>query len=73
MGDVWTESRRGEEVDLAALESYISLPSSSIIDILEINPENILVIDDYESKFFDRVMSVSEDGDHLIAEEKTNR
>lgn len=60
----------GEEVDLAALESYISLPSSSIIDILEINPENILVIDDYESKFFDRVMSVSEDGDHLIAEEK---
>lgn len=60
----------GEEVDLAALESYISLPSSSIIDILEINSENILVIDDYESKFFDRVMSVSEDGDHLIAEEK---
>ena len=60
----------GEEVDLAALESYISLPSSSIIDILEINPENILVIDDYESKFFDRVMSVSEEGDHLIAEEK---
>lgn len=60
----------GEEVDLAALESYISLPSSSIIDILEINPENILIIDDYESKFYDRVMSVGEDGDHLVAEEK---
>lgn len=60
----------GEEIDLAALESYISLPSSSIVDILEINPESILIIDDYESKFTDRVISVEEEGDHLIAVEK---
>ena len=60
----------GDEIDLAALESYISLPSSSIIDILEINPENILIIDDYESKFCDRVISVSEEEDHLVAVEK---
>lgn len=60
----------GEEVDLAALESYISLPSSSIVDILEVNPESILIIDDYESKFTDRVISVEEEGDHLIAVEK---
>ena len=52
--------RDGQEIDLAALESYISLPSSSIIDLLEIQPENILVIDDYKSVFKDKVVSVSE-------------
>jgi len=49
--------RKGAKVDLAALESYISLTTSSIIDTLEIYPENILVIDDFESKFTDTVMA----------------
>lgn len=43
----------GDEIDLAAFESYISLTSSSIIDTIEIYPENILVVNDYESIFTD--------------------
>lgn len=41
----------GGELDIAAFEAYISLPTSSIIDILEIHPENILVVDDWTSTF----------------------
>ena len=51
---------RGQDIDLAALEAYISLTLSSIIDTIEINPENILVIDDYESVFKDKVIAVRE-------------
>lgn len=40
-------------IDIAAFESYISLTSSSIIDTMYIQPENILLIDDYTSKFRD--------------------
>ena len=43
--------KEGDKVDLAALESYISLSSSSAIDLIDIKPENILVIPDFESKF----------------------
>lgn len=59
----------GQEIDLAALESYIALTSSSIIDTIEIRPENILVIEDYESVFDDDVVAtrVHEDG-HLVSE-----
>ena len=58
----------GQEIDLAALESYIALTSSSIIDTIEIRPENILVIEDYESAFEDDVIAtrVQEDG-HLVS------
>ena len=47
--------KHGDPIDLAALESYISLTSSSIIDTLTIDPKSILVIDDYESVFKDKV------------------
>ncbi len=47
--------RPGSGVDLAALESYIALTSSSIIDTINIRAENILVIDDYDSVFKDEV------------------
>lgn len=62
----------GQEVDLAALESYIALTSSAIIDTIEIRPENILVIDDYESVFDDDVIAtrVSEDGTLVSAPER---
>ena len=58
----------GQEVDLAALESYIALTSSAIIDTVEIRPENILVIEDWESEFEDDVVAtrVQEDG-HLVS------
>jgi hypothetical protein len=45
-----------EEIDLAGLEAYISLTVSSIIDTIQIEPKNILLIDDYESVFKDTVM-----------------
>lgn len=55
--------RNNQKIDLAALEAYISLPSSSIIDTMKIKPENILVIDDYDSKFSDKVVvTYNEDG-----------
>lgn len=41
----------GDSIDLAALESYISLPTSSAIDMITIDPKSILVIPDYDSKF----------------------
>lgn len=57
--------RDGQEVDLAALESYIALTSSSIIDTINIDPRSILVIDDYESTFTDEAIITSEVDGHL--------
>lgn len=57
--------KEGQDIDLAALESYISLPLSSIIDTIEINPENILVIKDYDSIFRDDVVVTTLDGTWL--------
>lgn len=48
--------RKDQVIDLAALEAYISLPLSSVIDKVTIDPEEILLIDDYESEFEDKVM-----------------
>lgn len=62
--------RRGEKVDLAAIESYISLTSSSIIDTIELKPQNILVVDDYDSIFEDDVINVVEEGGRLVAREE---
>lgn len=62
--------KHGDEIDLAAFESYISLPSSSIIDTLEIKPENILLVDDYESIFFDDVIATSDIDGELVTREK---
>lgn len=59
-----------QEIDLAALESYISLPLSSMIGTLEIMPENILVIDDEHSQFRDNAVAVTLENGHLTAEEK---
>lgn len=38
-------------VDIGSIRAYESLPLSSIIGTVKINPNNILVIDDFESKF----------------------
>ena len=62
----------GQAIDLASFEAYISLTSSSIIDTLEIQPNNILVIDDYESEFSeDAVVTRAEDGVLVTAPEHT--
>lgn len=63
--------QENQEVDLAALESYISLTTSSIIDTLPLDPQHILVIDDFESVFKDDVISVEEKDGRLTAENKT--
>lgn len=62
--------KEGDKIDLAAYEAYISLPMSSIIDTLEIQPENFLVIDDYKSIFKDKVVAVEVEGTKLVASEK---
>ena len=60
--------REGQEIDLAALEAYISLTLSSIIDTVEISPSSILVIDDAQSVFKDKVIAVREDeNNNLVA------
>lgn len=64
------ELKEGQEVDLAAYESYISLPSSSIIDTLPILPENILLIDDYESVFREDVIETHNENGWLTTSEK---
>lgn len=46
--------KSGDDVDLASLEAYISLTLSSIIDTIDIQPENILVIDDWKSVFLEK-------------------
>ena len=60
----------GDEIDLAAFESYISLTSSSIIDTIDLKPENFLVVDDYTSVFKDTVIGVQFEEGHLIAREQ---
>lgn len=54
----------GQEIDLAALEAYIALTLSSIINTLPLRPENFLVIDDFSSVFKDRVVAtrIGDDG-----------
>ena len=49
--------RKGQNIDLAALEPYIALTLSSIIDTIHIYPENILVVKDYKSVFTDQVVA----------------
>lgn len=54
----------GDSVDLAALEAYIALPTSSIVDLIKIKPENILIVPDRESIFNESsiVTEIGEDG-----------
>jgi len=61
---------RGQEIDLAAWEAYTALPMSSIIDALEIHPDEILVIQDHDSVFEDDVIAVSAPEGQLVSEHK---
>ena len=46
----------GSSIDIAAFEAYISLTSSSITGTIDIKPENILVINDWTSTFYDKAV-----------------
>lgn len=63
----------GDLIDLAAFESYISLPASSCIDTMEIRPENFLVIDDYDSSFTDEIVAVEYKDDSLVSSVKKRK
>lgn len=62
--------KEGDPLDLASYEAYIALTLSSIIDTIEINFENILVIDDHESVFKDKVIATEIVGTELSTSEK---
>lgn len=59
--------KEGDPIDLAAWEAYISLPMSSIIDTMVIPKESILVVDDAESVFTEKVVSVRDENGKLTA------
>ena len=60
----------GDAVDLAALESYISLPTSSAIDTLLIDPKSILIIPDYDSVFSeDSVIARMDENNRIVISE----
>lgn len=63
--------QQGDVLDIAAFEAYISLPTSSIIDTINIKPENFLVVDDYESIFEEEAVCTDLGNDGwLVTEEK---
>lgn len=55
------EYKEKEKMDLASMEAYIALTTSSIIDTINIDPKGILLIKDYESVFEDTVMATEYD------------
>ena len=61
-----------KKLDLASLESYVALSLSSIESTIKIKPNEILLIDDYESTFTDDVIVCKEENGQLTtSEEKT--
>lgn len=56
----------GIAMDLAKVETYMSLTTSSIIDTIVIRPENILLIDDVESIFKEKVMATELDSNNRL-------
>ena len=64
-------SDTNKEIDLASLEAYISLTTSSIIDTIDIKTNEILVIDDYDSIFTDTIISTKNINGKLHTKETT--
>ena len=58
------------KLNLASFEAYRALVLSNKIDDLEIRPENILLIDDVESTFTEKVMYTGEENGKLFTQEK---
>ena len=63
--------KEGQETDLAALEAYIALTLSSIIGTIDIKPYNILLVDDFESVFNDKVIATRIKDNRLVTSEDT--
>lgn len=60
----------GDEIDLAAYESYISLTSSSCVGMLSMSADNILIIDDYSSVFSEPLIATRSVGGRLVTTEE---
>ena len=58
--------RKGQKIDLAAFESYISLTCSAIIGQVAIQADEILVIDDYTSKFTEEAIAIEMDTENRL-------
>lgn len=68
------EYKENDEIDLAAIEAYIALTSSSIVDVINIKPENILVVDDFESVFDEEaVVTEADEEGNLHTEQRVMR
>ncbi|AKA70162.1 hypothetical protein [Clostridium scatologenes] len=65
---------KDEKINLAGLEAYIALITSSIIDTIHIDPKNILLIKDEESTFNDTAIVTEMENinnkDRLVTKEK---
>ena len=62
--------RLENEIDLASYEAYRSLMLSTKIDYIEIKPENILLIDDYDSEFMENCNVTEIVDGHLTTQTK---
>ena len=61
---------KNRKLDLASLESYVALSLSSIEDTIKIKKNEILLIDDFESKFTDNVIVCREENGQLVTSEE---
>ena len=59
-----------KKLDLASLESYVALSLSSIESTIKIKPNEILLINDYESTFTDDCIVCKEENGQLITSEE---
>lgn len=62
--------KTGDALDIAAFEAYISLPTSSIIDTIDIKPENFLVVDDWKSVFSEEAVCTDLGGNGWLKTEE---
>ena len=63
---------KNKKIDLAGIESYVALSLSSIESTIKIMPNEILLIDDHDSKFTnDVIVCKEENGQLTTSEERT--
>ena len=68
-----SKDTKDEEIKLVEMETYMSLISSKNDDKIQINPNNILILNDVDSYFKTTVLSVEKNSDgHLVANKKDN-
>ena len=61
---------KNKKIDLAGIESYVALSLSSIESTITIKPNEILLIDDFESTFTDDVIVCKEENGQLVTSEE---